>query len=140
MPMRSFQRLANSASHVAAVLDSQHAGKTVNDVTGFGGDIPIVATLDEGIARGADALLVGVAMHGAGLPPGLLNDIRTAIDRGLEIWNGLHAFVGDDAAANVDGGTHTVFNKYGKQVRIAYVAIVECNSSTRTTISSRINL
>jgi len=85
-----------SANHVAAVLDSRHAGKRVSDVAGFGGDIPIVGTLDEGIARGADALLVGVAMHGAGLPPGLLVDIRTAIDRGLDIWNGLHAFVGDD--------------------------------------------
>jgi uncharacterized NAD-dependent epimerase/dehydratase family protein len=85
-----------SAGQVAAVLDSQHAGKSVQDVLGFGGDIPIVATVDEGIALGADALLVGIAMHGSGLPGNLLSAIHHSIDKGLAIWNGLHVFVGDN--------------------------------------------
>jgi uncharacterized NAD-dependent epimerase/dehydratase family protein len=87
-----------SANHVAAVLDSRHAGKCVSDVLGFGGDIPVVASLDDGIAAGADALLVGIAMHGAGFPRALSSVIHDAIDRGLDIWNGLHVFVGDDPA------------------------------------------
>src|SRR5262249_49099789 len=53
---------------------------------------------EAGIALGADALLVGVAMHGAGFPAGLAAALFTAIDRGLEIWNGLHRFVSDDPA------------------------------------------
>src|SRR5581483_3021199 len=85
-----------SANQVAAVLDTGHAGKRVQDVLGFGGDIPIVASLDEGVALGADALLVGIAMHGAGLPKPLLTVIHQAIDRGLDIWNGLHVFIGDN--------------------------------------------
>ena len=85
-----------SADHVAAVLDSALAGKTCQDVLGYGGSIPVVATIEEGIAAGADALLVGIAMHGAGFSQELRNTIRTAIDRGLAIWNGLHTFVGDD--------------------------------------------
>src|SRR5215217_1173356 len=85
-----------SGPQVTAVIDSQHAGKRVADVLGFGGDIPIVDSVDAGIALGADALLVGVAMHGAGFPDGLASAIRTAIDRRLDIWNGLHLFVGDD--------------------------------------------
>jgi uncharacterized NAD-dependent epimerase/dehydratase family protein len=85
-----------SGPQVAAVIDSRYTGKRVDDVLGFGGDIPIVESVDAGIALGGDALLVGVAMHGAGFPPGLSQAIRTAIDRGLEIWNGLHLFVGDD--------------------------------------------
>jgi len=87
-----------SADHVAAVLDSRHAGQRVSDVLGFGGDIPVVGSLDDGIALGADALLVGIAMHGRGLPPILLTAIHESIDRGLDIWNGLHVFVGDDPA------------------------------------------
>lgn len=85
-----------SAAQVAAVLDSQHAGKRVQDILGFGGDIPIVPSVEAGLALGVDALLVGVAMHGAGFPPGLRDAIRTALEGGAEIWNGLHAFVADD--------------------------------------------
>ncbi len=85
-----------SAEHVAAVLDSAQAGRRVGDVLGFGGDIPIVATVEEGVACGADALLVGVAVAGGGLPPDVHATIKQAIECGLEIWNGLHAFVADD--------------------------------------------
>ena len=85
-----------SADQVVAVIDSCHAGKTVSDVLGFGGNIPIVDSIDTGLHCGADALLVGVAMHGAGFPSGLMAALRVAIDQGLEIWNGLHKFVGDD--------------------------------------------
>jgi uncharacterized NAD-dependent epimerase/dehydratase family protein len=85
-----------SADRVAAVLDSTHAGKVVGSVLGYGGDIPIVDTVDAGVAHGADALLVGIAMHGAGFSDTLRLVIGEAIDRGLDIWNGLHTFVGDD--------------------------------------------
>lgn len=85
-----------SQPNVAAVLDSRLAGKTVDDVLGYGGDIPVVATLEEGIARGADALMVGIAVAGAELPEGARAAIRQSIERGLEIWNGLHTFVADD--------------------------------------------
>ena len=35
-------------NHVCAVIDSSKAGKTVQEVLGYGGDIPIYATLDCG--------------------------------------------------------------------------------------------
>jgi uncharacterized NAD-dependent epimerase/dehydratase family protein len=85
-----------SGDQVIAVLDSRYAGKQVQDVLGFGGAIPIVASVDEGAGLGADALLVGVATHGSGLPAGLLDAIERSIDQRLEIWNGLHVFVSDD--------------------------------------------
>lgn len=85
-----------AAPNVAAVLDSRLAGQRVQDVLGYGGDIPVVATLDEGIARGADALMVGIAVAGAELPAAARSAIRHAIERGLAIWNGLHTFVADD--------------------------------------------
>jgi uncharacterized NAD-dependent epimerase/dehydratase family protein len=85
-----------SAEHVAAVLDSHHAGKRVEDVLGYGGDIPIVASVEEGVSRGADALLVGIAVPGGGIPAEAHAAIRQSIERGMDIWNGLHAFVADD--------------------------------------------
>ena len=89
-----------STDSVAAVLDSKHAGKTVASVLGFGGDIPIVASIDDAISLGADALLVGIATHGGGLPADLRKAIHYAIDHGLEIWNGLHSFVSADPDLN----------------------------------------
>lgn len=86
-----------SRDHVVAVLDSRLAGKRVQDVLGFGGDIPVVSSIEQGASLGADSLLVGIAMHGGGLSSGLRAEVRVAIERGLHIWNGLHAFIGEDA-------------------------------------------
>jgi uncharacterized NAD-dependent epimerase/dehydratase family protein len=85
-----------SADHVAAILDSNLAGSRAGEVLGYGGDIPVVASIDDGIKHGADSLLVGIAMHRAGLTPHLRTTIGEAIERGLDIWNGLHSFVADD--------------------------------------------
>lgn len=85
-----------SHQHVAAVLDSRHAGRTVAELLGYGGEIPIVGSVADGISLGADSLLVGIAVAGGGLPVEAHNAIRAAIEHGLEIWNGLHGFVADD--------------------------------------------
>jgi len=85
-----------SAPHVAAVLDRAHAGRRARDVLGFGGDIPIVETVQDGITCGADALLVGIAVAGDGLPAELRSSIAQALQHRLEIWNGLHGFVAED--------------------------------------------
>jgi len=85
-----------SANHVAAVLDSTHAGECCREVIGIGGEIPIVATVEDGLAAGANALLVGIAVNGAGFPGVLRPTLHRAIGAGLEIWNGLHTFVTDD--------------------------------------------
>ena len=85
-----------SSASVAAVLDSKLAGKTVGDVLGYGGDIPIVASLDDALALGADSLLVGIATHGGGFSAELRTAVHYAIDHGMSIWNGLHSFVSSD--------------------------------------------
>ena len=82
---------------VAGVIDSQHAGKTVDDILSFGGDIPILATLEDGLRFEPTALLIGIAPQGGQLPEAWRGTIRRAIERGMEIWSGLHTFIGDDA-------------------------------------------
>ncbi|MFQ5689376.1 MAG: DUF1611 domain-containing protein [Gemmatimonadota bacterium] len=85
---------------VAAVLDAQHAGCAVEDVLGFGGDIPVVGRLEEALALSPRpaALLVGVATRGGTLPDGWHPILEAAIDAGLDVWSGLHNFLEDDPA------------------------------------------
>jgi len=83
---------------IVAVLDRVAAGKTVQNVLGFGGNIPVVADFDQGVATGggATAVLIGIAPPGGRLPDDWRGWLRSAIERRLEIWSGLHTFIGDD--------------------------------------------
>jgi uncharacterized NAD-dependent epimerase/dehydratase family protein len=97
---------------VVAVLDSTRAGQNVAAYLPCR-DIPIVATLDEALARPnpPDALLIGIAPTGGRLPESWRATILAAIDAGLDVLSGLHMFVGDDpefAAAAAARGTQIV--------------------------------
>ncbi|MGH7529404.1 MAG: DUF1611 domain-containing protein [Gemmatimonadales bacterium] len=83
---------------IVAVLDRTQAGKTAQDVLGYGGAIPVVGDFERGLTTGAGAtaVLIGIAPMGGRLPEEWRGWLRTAIDRGLEIWSGLHTFIGDD--------------------------------------------
>lgn len=81
---------------VAAVIDSRRAGKTAHDVLGFGGKIPIIASLEEGLRLRPTALLIGIAPQGGRLPEEWRAIVRGAIEHNMEIWSGLHTFIGDD--------------------------------------------
>lgn len=98
-PLRS--KTANACirytpQHVVAVIDSTRAGETAQDVLGFGGGIPVIASLAEGIPRGPNALLIGIAPPGGQLPTSWRSLILDAIDHRLEIWSGLHTILSDD--------------------------------------------
>jgi uncharacterized NAD-dependent epimerase/dehydratase family protein len=93
---------------VVAVLDRSMAGKSVQDVLGYGGDTPVVASMAEGLALGANSVLIGIAPVGGGLPPHWHAWLLEALGAGCTIVNGLHAFLADDPklaeAARVHGG------------------------------------
>ena len=98
-PMTS--KTANSViryhpERTVAVLDRQQAGRTVQDILGFGGDIPVVGTMREGLAPGPSAVLIGIAPKGGQLPAEWRAWLGEAIDAGCDIWNGLHNFLADD--------------------------------------------
>jgi uncharacterized NAD-dependent epimerase/dehydratase family protein len=97
---------------VIAVLDSSRAGQNVASYLP-GHDIPIVATLDEALARPnpPDALLIGIAPTGGRLPDAWRSTILAAIGAGLDVLSGLHVFLGDDpefGAAAAARGTEIV--------------------------------
>ncbi|MBO6573872.1 MAG: DUF1611 domain-containing protein [Rhodothermales bacterium] len=90
--------------HVAAVIDSRHAGQdagTVLDRRPSG--IPLVASLEAGLqtarAAGTPAshLVIGIAPDGGRIDEGMRWAIREALSRGLHVDSGLHDFVSDDA-------------------------------------------
>jgi D-glutamate N-acetyltransferase len=93
---------------IVAVLDRAHAGQTVADVVGFGGGIPVVGDVAHGLALGATGILIGIAPAGGQLPVEWRSWLVTALERGLEVWSGLHSFLCDDpelaALARAHGG------------------------------------
>jgi uncharacterized NAD-dependent epimerase/dehydratase family protein len=98
-PMTS--KTANSViryqpERTVAVLDRQHAGSTVQDVLGFGGAIPVVGTMREGLALKPSAVLIGIAPKGGQLPAEWRAWLGEALDAGCDVWNGLHSFLADD--------------------------------------------
>ncbi len=86
-----------AASEVVAVLDSSTAGRAVHDVLGFGGDIPVVGSFADGMARTPNALLIGIAPAGGQFPHAWRSIVASALRVGLDIWSGLHTMLGDDA-------------------------------------------
>ncbi len=86
-----------AGAEVVAVIDSTSAGRTAHDVLGFGGAIPVVATLDAGLAMRPTALLIGVAPAGGEFPVSWRPTVCDALRAGLDVWSGLHTLLSDDA-------------------------------------------
>jgi uncharacterized NAD-dependent epimerase/dehydratase family protein len=83
--------LRYSRAEIAAVIDHEHAGGCLKTLTGIDRDVPIVATMREAIALGADIVVPGVAMPNGVLPDAWWSEIKEALDAGLSLVNGLHA-------------------------------------------------
>ena len=75
---------------VVAVVDSTRAGKDAAECVGAGAGVPVVATLDEALARGATVVLIGTAAAGGRIPDEYRPALARALERGVEVWNGLH--------------------------------------------------
>jgi uncharacterized NAD-dependent epimerase/dehydratase family protein len=98
-PMTS--KTANSVirylpDRTVGVLDRQHAGRSVQEILGFGGTMPIVRSMTEGLALGPTAVLIGIAPQGGRLPDEWRSWLAEALDHGCDLWSGLHTFLSDD--------------------------------------------
>jgi uncharacterized NAD-dependent epimerase/dehydratase family protein len=91
--------LRYGANPVVAVIDSTKAGQRVRDVSSVDSDAPIVASLDEAIAKGAEVLVLGTAPSGGRVPADWMDMLHAAVAAGLSVVNGMH-----DALAPVLGG------------------------------------
>jgi uncharacterized NAD-dependent epimerase/dehydratase family protein len=75
---------------VVAILDSTRAGETEEGV-------PVVRSVEDSLELGPTTALVGVATQGGRFPPEWVAILRACVEHGLDVENGLHVFVGDDA-------------------------------------------
>jgi uncharacterized NAD-dependent epimerase/dehydratase family protein len=81
---------------IVAVVDSTRAGTDAADHVGVGRGVPVIATVDEAIARGADVMLIGTAAAGGRIPDEYRPFLSRALERGVAVWNGLHERVLSD--------------------------------------------
>ena len=89
--------IAYSSDTVVAVVDPDHAGRSVRDVLPYlASDVPIVASIDEGLLFAPTSLLIGIAPAGGRLPEDFREAIRIALRARLEVVSGLHAMLNDD--------------------------------------------
>jgi uncharacterized NAD-dependent epimerase/dehydratase family protein len=81
---------------VVCLMDSTRGGRTAEDVLGFGGGIPVVASLEQALGYEPDTLLLGIAPRGGALPESWRETILDAIRHGLNVISGLHTMLGED--------------------------------------------
>jgi uncharacterized NAD-dependent epimerase/dehydratase family protein len=110
-PLRS--KTANGAisylpNEVVAVIDSTKAGKTAHDVLGYGGGIPVVRDIREGMKFRPTHLLIGIAPSGGRLPEEWRGWIAQAIRNKLHILSGLHTILSEDPEFAALASEHAV--------------------------------
>ena len=90
------QALRYIPDEVVAVIDSRQAGYTAQQVLGFGGAVPVVSNLVEGLRLRPNTLLIGIAPTGGRLPEDWRGVIKEAIAAKLNVISGLHSYLSDD--------------------------------------------
>ena len=78
------------ANDIVAVIDSAQAGREMSDFMNTSRSIPVVASLEESIALGAEVLLLGIAPVGGKIPEFWYETLDQAVDSGISLINGLH--------------------------------------------------
>ncbi len=87
---------------VVAILDStREAGETEEGV-------PVVESVEASLMYGPDTALVGVATQGGRFPPAWLDLLRVCIATGLDVENGLHEFLSENAELRELAARHGV--------------------------------
>jgi uncharacterized NAD-dependent epimerase/dehydratase family protein len=133
-----------------AVIDRSKAGTEASAHVGaIGRGIPVVAHLRDALALRPQALIIGIAPIGGGLPADWRDEIRLALEHGLEVHSGLHTFLADDAelaeAARRHGSRlwdvrrptrpERIATGEGRQARafVAHTMGSDCNTGKMTT-------
>lgn len=85
-----FGVLRYAKNKIVAVIDEEHHGKSLKEITGIPHDAPIVTSIDDSLDKGANVLVIGISPSGGRIPTEWLQTIEYAISKGMSIVNGLH--------------------------------------------------
>lgn len=85
--------------NVVAVIDEKSSGQDAGVIVdGRARSIPVFASIEEFARASASRVkycVIGVATKGGVIPPSLRSELRTALENGLSLVNGLHEFISD---------------------------------------------
>lgn len=88
-----------SGDEVVAVVDRAKAGKDASEAVGeIGRGVPILASVKEALALRPDALVIGIAPAGGGLPADWTDDLKAALEAGVQVISGLHTALAKEPA------------------------------------------
>lgn len=88
--------LRHRAGPIVAVIDPDHAGQSLQQVTGIERDVPVVADLAAALPYKPQVAVVGLAPSGGLLPDLVRHDALAALRAGLHLASGLHTRLADD--------------------------------------------
>ncbi len=88
--------LRYSQADIRAVIDREFAHDCTSAISSNIKNVPVVDSIQEAAALGADILIIGVAPPGGLLPDGWRAELIEAAERGFSIVNPLHSRLGDD--------------------------------------------
>jgi uncharacterized NAD-dependent epimerase/dehydratase family protein len=133
-----------AAHETVAVLDSTCSARTVSEVLGFGGDIPVVSTFAEGMAFKPNALLIGIAPAGGQFPSAWRSMVSDALRAGLDVWSGLHTILGDDpefaALAAASGATMHDLRRAPRDLDVSYGRVRDVDATIVLTVGTDCNI
>jgi len=75
---------------IVGIVDTTHAGKSMQDFFELPRAISILKSLQEAVALGAEVMILGIAPSGGRIPETWTPIIKEALEAGLSIVNGLH--------------------------------------------------
>ncbi len=131
-------------AEVVAVLDSTQAGRTSQEILGFGGSIPVVASFAEGLTHAPRALLIGIAPAGGQFPVTWRTIVGEALRAGLDVWSGLHTMLGDDpefaALAQASGATIRDLRRAPADLDVGYGRVRDVDATVVLTVGTDCNI
>ena len=95
---------------IVGIIDSNYAGRNINQEYTIDRDIPIYKKLDQVIDQGAEVLILGIAPSGGKIPDTWHSVIQKALDSGLSIINGLHDSLGPSFPDHIQNPTQWIWD------------------------------
>ncbi|MCY7294563.1 DUF1611 domain-containing protein [Alteromonas sp. a30] len=84
------------AEKCIAVIDSTQEGKKCQEILGYAGDIPVVKSLSDVIDSKPDIFLIGNGLFHNELPAAYREQIKMALESGMDVVSGIHFRLADD--------------------------------------------
>lgn len=82
--------LRYSEAQIVVAIDRECPGRSLSELTGIKRDVPIVASVAEALEYKPEVLVIGIAPQGGAIPDDYWQELKTALDAGMSLVNGLH--------------------------------------------------